>query len=239
MKIYEDFELPSGGHLYPYYKGQIGECEGLEELERATPTQRQDSLICDILQKCLKEPFDVGELVLPDFVYLQIRGRVATYGKRYDYPIECPFCGEVHQATNLNELEIIPFDVEKWDKDRVIRIPATNDIEDRSGDEIVLRLPSVREREEIQLDRSSAHAGVMKVAYAIEQVNGKKKNAIEKESYAMELSQAAKRVILSRVDKLANFGVSLVQNFECERCKKVVSYPFHCRTAQFWLPTVD
>lgn len=239
MKIYEDFELPSAGYLYPYYKGQIGECEGLEELERATPTQWQDSLICSILQGCLKEPFDVGELVMPDYVYLQIRARVATYGKRYDYPIECPFCGEIHQATNLNELDIIPFDAEKWMQERVFHIPQTNDIEDRSGDEITIRLPNIREREEIKMDKSIAHSGIMKVAYAIEQINGKKVNAIEKERYAMELSQAAKRVILSRVDKLANFGVSIVQKFECERCKKVVSYPFHCRTTQFWIPTVD
>lgn len=238
MRIYQRFELPSGGHLYPYHIGEIGECEGLEELERTTPTKWQDSLICSILEKCLKEPFDVGQLVMPDYLYLQIRGRVATYGKTFNYPIQCPYCGEVHQTVDLNQLDMIPFDEKQWEEKRVIKIPANNDITDSSGDEIVVRLRSVRENEEL-MQEPAQHAGVLRVAYTIDQVNGRKMNSVEKENYAMGLSQAAKRAIISRADKLANFGISFVQKFECEQCHKVVSYPFHCRTNQFWLPSVD
>lgn len=239
MKIYEEFELPSNGIIYPMHRGRIGECEGIEELERTTPTSNQDIIICGIMQKCLEKAFNVDELVLPDYTYLQIRARVATYGRQYRYPIACPFCGTVHEYVDLNSLDIKMLDREKWQTQRVIKIPQSNDITDKNGDEISIRLPSIREREEVNSDSSIQHSNIMKVVYAIDTINGTKTNSIEKEKYVMELSTAQKRAILSSVDKLANFGVALIQHFTCEQCHKDVSYPFHCRTAQFWIPTVD
>lgn len=236
MRFYIPFSLPSGGHLITPHEGFIGDAEGLEQLERATPGINQDQIIAELIQKALKEQYwDVRDLTTPDFTYLKIMYSIATFGNKLLYPILCPFCGEENKFISLKDLTKIPYE-DKPIKSK--RIPSSDcrEFYDETGDEIEIKIPSIREKWDVLSEKESPHATVMAVANSISKINGRIVTALEKECYVQELSTVQRRVIMARVDKLADFGVSMYQDMVCENCGKTVSYPFSVRTRKLFFP---
>lgn len=233
MRFYIPFELPSNGELIKPYKGYIGDAEGLEQLERAAPGINQDRIIAELIQKALKERYwSVQDLTVPDFTYLKVMYSIATYGSRLFYPISCPYCDKEIKFISLKDLKKTVY---KPNKFLVGKIPAkeTRDFYAEDGDEIEIRIPSIREKWEV-LEGNT----ILAVAYSIAKVNGKVLTSLEKEVYAQELSTVQKRVILARVDKLTDFGINMYQDAVCE-CGKTVSYPFLVSSRQLYFPELE
>ena len=242
MNTYVPFELPSNGHLISPHKGELCNLNGLEELERAQSNPRQNSIISGVMQKCIKnQSIQVGELTLPDFTYLKVIMSMVMYGDRFEYPSICPYCKNENRFIRLSKLRTVPFDAELKNKYLVKRLPKSNDIYNEEGDEVEVRIPSIIEGENIVLEKISnpQHAYIMSLVASINKINGKQLNEFEKEIYAQELSPAQQRSILSRVDKLTNFGIALMQEYECEHCQKIVSYPFSPSYSNLFFPDVE
>lgn len=238
MRFYIPFELPSKGKLITPYKGEIGDAEGLEQLERATPGINQDQIIAELIQKALKEQYwDVRDLTGPDFMYLKVMYSLATYGNKLLYPVICPYCGHENKFISLKDLKKIEY---KDQEIRIKKIPAqgTRDFYAEDGDEIEIRIPTISERWEVLEQGDKPYATTKALLSAINKVNGKSLNSIEKELYIQELSTVQKRVILARVDKLVDYGIAMYQDMVCEECSKTISYPFHVTSSQLFFPTL-
>lgn len=235
MRFYIPFELPSGGKLITPHKGFIGDAEGLEQLERAAPGINQDQTIAELIQKALKEQYwDVKDLTAPDFTYLKIMYSIATFGNKLLYPIFCPYCGAEIKFISLKDLKSVSYDT----KDVLIKRIPSNDTRDfyaDDGDEVEIRVPTIGEKWGVLAEGETAHATTIAVSNSIAKINGKILSSLDKERYVQELSVVQKRVILARVDKLADFGVSMYQDMVCE-CGKTVSYPFSVRNRQLFFP---
>jgi hypothetical protein len=243
VKHYRKFELPSGGNLYPMKDGEVCNLLGLEELERTEPTEWQDTLVAGMIQKSLRDQtMIVRNLCVPDFLYLVTEATIATYGSKFEYPTICPYCNEVHRYKDLTELKVIPFDKETFAKYQTGRIPAPDkhDIFDNSGDEVTLKPLSVTENERVQMKAKvdMVDATNYEIAYSISEINGEKKNEIERLNYAMGLSSAARRVIVSRKDRLASFGITRFQEWTCDKCQKKASYTFSYKRFAFLFPSI-
>lgn len=237
MRFYIPFELPSGGELITPHKGFIGDAEGLDQLERAAPGINQDQIIAELIQKALKEKYwDVKDLTTPDFTYLKIMYSVATFGNKLLYPIVCPYCGKEIKFISLKDLKKVPY---KPSELLIKKIPGneSRDFYATDGDEIEIKVPTIGEKWDVLAEGETAHASILAVANSIAKVNGKILSSLDKERYVQELSVVQKRVILARVDKLADFGVSMYQDMVCE-CGKTVSYPFSVRNRQLFFPTL-
>jgi hypothetical protein len=235
MRFYLPFELPSDGKLIMPHQGYIGDAEGLEELERATPGINQDQIIAQLIQKALKENyFDVRDLTSPDFTYLKIMYSIATFGNKLLYPMLCPYCGHEIKFISLRDLKKIKYEP----SDLLIKkIPSKESREfyAEDGDLIEIRLPSIQNKWDVLALKDTARATIMAVVNSIEKINDKVYSALDREYYTQELSVVQKRVILARVDKLADFGISIYQDTVCD-CGKIVSYPFSIRTRQLYFP---
>jgi hypothetical protein len=236
MRLYIPFELPSNGLLITPHKGFIGDAEGLEQLERATPGIGQDQIIAELIQKALKEPYwDVRDLTTPDFTYLKVMFSIATFGNKILFPIVCPYCGHEIKFISLKDLKKMLY----TDKTKLIRIPnnTSREFYDESGDEIEIKIPTIREKWNVLAEGKTPHATIMAAAYSVAKVNGKILSFLDKERYSQELSIVQKRVILAHVDKLTDFGISVYQDIDCD-CGKTVSYPFSVRNSQLFFPTL-
>ena len=112
--VYEEIELPSKGRFYDDSNGpssgvvSIRPMTGEEEQILATPRfVRKGQAINMIFQKCLKEKYNVDQLLTVDRTYLLIYLRGISYSPEYDVEIKCPECEKKFSTSiNLNDLYV-------------------------------------------------------------------------------------------------------------------------------------
>ena len=141
--IAEGFELPSKGLIYDTKVNPHIELKSMttrQELRRLSPSTTPLKVIADIIEECCieKPAIHVYDMAIGDYEYLLHKLRIVTYGPDYKMMARCPKCGEVFEATaNLEELELIDFDLEKFKELLTITLP-------KSGNTVTLKFQTPR-----------------------------------------------------------------------------------------------
>lgn len=111
---YEEIQLPSKGRFYNDSNGpsngivSIRPMTGEEEQILATPRfVRKGQAINMIFQKCIKEKYNVDQLLTVDRTYLLIYLRGISYSPEYEVEIKCPECEKKFSTSiDLNSLYV-------------------------------------------------------------------------------------------------------------------------------------
>jgi hypothetical protein len=211
---------------------------------RVTPTESQELLVASIMTRCLEEgqTFDLKKLALSDFNYLMVQVSRMTYGTSHKYGVQCPFCQKFEEYIDLSKLEVKDLEKEQYDKYIEDNIPAKNDMRDRSGAKVKIRVLNIEQIDELRqvAKNDPERLNTATLVAIIDMVDEKKLDPIQREKYVMELSPAGKRVLLSRHDKVSDFGIVLQQTHVCSNCQKTATYPFLVEgNVELFTPTVD
>ena len=111
---YEEIQLPSKGRFYNDTNGpsngivSIRPMTGEEEQILATPRfVRKGQAINMIFQKCIREKYNVDQLLTVDRTYLLIYLRGISYSPEYEVEIKCPECEKKFSTSiDLNSLYV-------------------------------------------------------------------------------------------------------------------------------------
>lgn len=112
--VFEEVQLPSKGKFYNDSNGpssgviSIRPMTGEEEQILATPRfVRKGQAINMIFQKCMKEKYNVDQLLTIDRTYLLIYLRGISYSPEYEVEIKCPECDKKFSTSiDLNSLYV-------------------------------------------------------------------------------------------------------------------------------------
>ena len=129
--VANEYTLPSEGKVYstqinPTFK--LRSMTTAEEMKRLNHSDKPNKNLCEILDDCLVEKIGISayDLCIPDFQFMLNKLRIVTYGPIYKLSSRCPWCGSdnTHEV-NLDQLDIIPFDDDKFRKYSEFELPAT------------------------------------------------------------------------------------------------------------------
>lgn len=149
--IMEGYELPSKGLIYDKPVDAHVELRSMtarDEMKRLSPSSTPFKTLADIIEGCMldKPAIHVYDMAVADYEYLLHKLRIVTYGDEYKLGIRCPYCGNViDNAFHLETLTIEPFDQEKFEKLRLVELPA-------SGKRVKIRFQTPHMLDNIELE---------------------------------------------------------------------------------------
>lgn len=192
-----------------------------------------DDVYDKIISNCIEEPeeFDMDSLCVPDKLFLLVKLRVISYGPKYTFQYQCPYCSKYHRFTvDLDrDFETIYAEegaLREFDK---FELP-------RTKDEIVLWLPTVGDHKRNKTKAKRWHAkfpeavGDQTLIYGmmshISKVNGKKMNDSELMRYVEHLPALDSGFIRNRINRF-KLGMDLRYFVECPnpRCQQELEIP--------------
>ena len=244
--IAEYVELPSGGKIYdkpvdPEIK--LRAMTGRDEMKRSGG-KNSFRVLAEVIEDCMvnKPAVHVYDMAIGDYEYLLHRLRVITHGTKYQMQVYCPECEEYKNAvTNLDQVQVIPYDAETWNKLKYLILPD-------AGDTITLNFQTPR-----MLDEQGAKIKDMQRKYrnvaldftklvvlksCIAEVNGEKCDELKLENYIMNLTARDVNVIILGLDKL-NLAIGIDPRLEvdCPDCGRLIKTRFQYGQ-EFFEPTI-
>lgn len=246
--IAQEYTLPSEGKVYTHndVKPQIRlrSMTTVEEMKRLNHSDRPNKQMAEIIDDCLVEDIGISayDMCLPDFQYMLHKLRIVTYGPDYKVQTTCPFCMSNNQhIMDLDNINVIPFDQELFDKYSEFELPVKKDI-------IKLRMQTPRMLDNIKLQAKEMKlknptAGeptfLLTLESLIETVNGKKMEKFRIPDYLRKLAMKDTNYIIKAAEKLNNsFGIDGEMYHICNICG--LDYTSNFRTtSEFFGPSID
>lgn len=231
--IAEGYELPSNGLIYdkkidPHV--ELRSMNARDEMKRLSPSTMPLKTLSDIIEGCMieKPAIHVYDMSLGDYEYLLHKLRIVTYGGIYRMAITCPKCGNIVEVkSNLEELEIKPIDMTKFESLKTVSLPKSNKA-------VTINYTTPR-----MLEQATAMAKEMKKKFkdaeldfdlltklklGIASVDGKVLTDFELETFINNLMALDMRKILKAIDELNNcFGVDGSLVVTCPMCGEDVT----------------
>ena len=120
--IANEFTLPSEGKVYeqkvnPMFK--LRSMTTADEMKRLNHSDRPYKAMSDIIDGCVVEGLGISayDLCVADYQFMLHKLRIVTYGSEYKLSSICPYCGTENDGKiNLEDMEIVPFDEEIYNK---------------------------------------------------------------------------------------------------------------------------
>lgn len=213
--IAEGYDLPSGGKIYKDLYGtavnphvELRSMTARDEMKRLAPSTTPLKTLADIIEGCMieKPAVKVYDMILGDYEFLLHKLRVVTYGAEYKVATRCPECGElVEIISNLDELEVKPFDEDTFNSLREFTLP-------KSGKRIVLKPLTPRLLDDISIkakdmQRKYKGAGfdfetLTKLEECVDTIDGEKLSITDLEGLLKNLPALDMTKILNNMDKL-------------------------------------
>lgn len=246
--IVESYVLPSKGKVYDIEvvpEVRIRSMTTAEEQKRLAHTDFPYKMLCEIIDDCLVQSPGISsyDMCIGDYQFLLHKLRVVTYGSDYKMDIVCPYCGEnLHESINLDDLPVLSY-MEDMDKYFQFDLP-------KSGNHIKLRPQTPR-----MLDRVSEKVREMKrrsnnnmksdptltytVSSLIEEVDGKKPDALKLDQWVEDLPMMDVNTIISYAEKCNSLiGIDTTLTVTCDNCN--MNFISQMRmTPEFFRPSLD
>ena len=244
--IAEGYELPSKGKIYDVKVDPQIELRSMtarDEMKRLSPSNSQFKKLADIIEGCMieKPKVKVYDMALGDYEFLLHKLRIVTYGTDYKIAVGCPHCGHTFEATaNLEQLQIIDFDEEKFRSLQTFTLPV-------SGDTIKLKFQTPRMLDEIEaktkeMRRKFREAELefnllILLEEIIDEVNGVKLDPMKAENYITKLAAKDMTKIVNNIDALNELiGLDASLFVDCPHCRSEVKTFFRFGT-EFFRPS--
>lgn len=243
--IGEGMELPSKGLIYKNQKAyvELRSMTARDEMKRLAPSPAKFKVLADIIEDCMieKPAVHVYDMALGDYEYLLHRLRIVTYGDEYKIAVRCLNCGEITETVaHLEELEIVPFDYQKFEELSTIKLP-------KKGDTITLKFQTPRMLDEIEaevkeLKRKFKSAELsfdllVLLKNVIGTINGTKPTLSQLETYVNNLPALDMTKIVNAIDEInALIGIKNDLTVLCGNCGGEVSTFFRFGS-EFFRPT--
>ena len=244
--IGEGFELPSKGKIYDVAVDPHVELRSMtarDEMKRLSPSSTQFKKLADIIEGCMieKPKIHVYDMALGDYEFLLHKLRIVTYGPKYKMTLTCPHCYETFEGeTDLEQLQIVDFDEEKFNSLRTFTLPI-------SGDTIKIKFQTPRMLDDIDLQTKDAKRKyksadaelelLFLLKNVIDEVNGNKLAPEKVENYINNLPAKDMVKIVNNLDELnACVGLNSTLYLDCPNCGGEVRTSFRFG-AEFFRPT--
>ena len=244
--IMEGYELPSGGKIYETKVDPHVELRSMtarDEMKRLSPSNSQFKKLADIIEGCLieKPKVKVYDMALGDYEFLLHKLRIVTYGPDYKIAVGCPHCGHTFETNaNLEQLQIIDFDEEKFKELQTFKLPVL-------GDTIKLKFQTPRMLDDIEsktkeMKRKFRDAELefnllILLESVIDEVNGIKLDPMKAENYITKLPARDMTKIVNNIDALNEcIGLDASLFVDCPHCQSEVKTFFRFGT-EFFRPT--
>ena len=226
--IAEGYELPSKGKIYnPAISAhvELRSMTARDEMKRLSPSSTQFKKLADIIEGCMveKPAIHVYDMALGDYEFLLHKLRIVTYGPEYKMNVSCPHCMKAFEAdTNLEQLQILDFDEEKFNSLQTFRLPV-------SGDTIRIKFQTPRMLDEIEAQTKEAKRKfrsadiefdlLFLLKNVIDEVNGAKLAPEKIENYIQNLPAKDMTKIVNNIDALnACVGIDSSMYVDCPEC---------------------
>ena len=247
--IVNEFTLPSKGLIYRNKinpQVSLRSMTTVEEMKRLNHSDRAYKLMAEVINDCVVSDLGmhVYDMCIPDYQFLLHKLRIVTYGPEYKSFSRCPFCGsENEHIINLeNDLKLIPFDKEVYDKYSEITLPQSNQ-------KIKLRLQSPRILDDITLRAKEIRkqspgfigdpAFLVTLESLIDEVNGQHYEDFQLDPFIRKLPMRDTNYLLKAAQKLnTSFGLSSELNPTCHTCGLDYKCSFRI-DAEFFGPSID
>lgn len=227
--IAEGYELPSHGLIYSKKVNPHVELRSMtarDEMKRLNPSTSRFKVLADIIDGCLIESPGISayDMILGDYEYLLHRLRVVTYGDSYKTLVGCPHCGEeaVETVAHLDELEVKPFDKDKFDELKTFTLPKSNHVitikfeTPRILDEIEAKTKEMsRKYKDVTIDFKT----LVTLTTLIESIDGNPADPTKIESFVNKLPAMDMLKIQNNIESLSNMvGINNIMHVECPKC---------------------
>ena len=227
--VKESCTLPSKGKIYdkPVLANlELRSMTTREEMVRQSSSDRQYKMLADLIEGCIvgeKPAIKVYDMCVGDYEYLLHKLRIVTYGPEYKMIVQCPSCSHIENKTfNLDDLEVMDFDPEEYDKLRTITL-------DRSGKIIHLKIQTPRIIDDIEVgikefkkrnkDISFDPTRMITLRNLIDTVDGNKLTDDQLDSFISELPAKDSNDLINRINELnRKVGLDTAFDYHCDRC---------------------
>ena len=244
--IGEGVELPSKGLIYNKKVNPHIELRSMttrQEMRRLSPSNTQFKTLADIIEECCieKPAIHVYDMAMGDYEYLLHRLRIVTYGDEYKMQVRCPTCGHIFESiAHLEDLEIKPFDIDKFNELRTIVLP-------KSGHTVALKYQTPRMLDDIEIrtkelkrkykDSDVSFTLMVLLSAVIDTVDGAPMEQSTLDSFIDKLPAMDMTKIINTVDKLNSLiGIDNRLYLSCPACGGEVSASFRYGP-EFFRPT--
>ena len=247
--ITNEFTLPSKGLVYngsinPQI--QLRSMTTAEEMKRLNHSDRAYKVTAEVINDCIVNDIRVHvyDMCIPDYQFLLHKLRIVTYGPEYKSTSRCPFCStdNEHIIDLENDLKLIPFNKEIFDKYSEITLPQSQKV-------VKLRMQSPRILDEInikakEIRKSSPEyvgdpAFLVTLQMLIDTVDGKRYEDFQLDPFLRKLPMRDTNYLLKAAQKLnTSFGINSDLNPTCTFCGLDYKSSFRV-TSEFFGPSID
>lgn len=247
--IANDYTIPSEGKVYknknvnPHIK--LRSMTTAEEMKRLNHSDKPYKAMSEIIDDCLVEKLGISayDLCVPDYQFLLHKLRIVTYGANYKSMSTCPFCGSNNTHTiNLDELTLMPFDEEVYNKYSEFTLPVTKK-------HITLRMQTPRILDAVNMKSKEFRsknpnapgetAFLFTLESLIDTVDGQKVESFQLTNFLRNLPMMDTNYILKSAQKLNNmFGLDGELLNTCSVCGLDYKSSFRT-TSEFFGPSID
>jgi len=244
--IAEEYILPSEGKIYDTKVDPVIKLRSMttqDEMKRLGHSDRQYKLLAEVIDDCTLTNNNISayDMCVADFEFLMYKLRIVTYGPDYKTKSVCPHCNTVNDNTlNLDTLKIEPFkeiikdslefDLPVSKKHIKLRIQTPRIIDDTS---------KITKEQEGRYGKDVNTAIMYTAISLIDTVDGKKLDAVQKETFIRNLSMRdTNKIIRKGVNFVDSFGINKSVDLTCEKCGLAYKSSFRL-TDEFFRPTND
>lgn len=235
--------LPSRGVLYSNKKWSDPVVLNMIDAEwekKLYGGSRGGDLLDEMLNDLIEGDLNVDELHPSDKFFLMMKERIHSYGPDYHLVCNCPSCGESEVLTDLDSVNVIELDPDKYSFEREGTLPISGDkvkVKDLlSGDYKKIRRrvkklcagTGLSEREQEYITTNAAR---------IVTVNGESKMTAEREQYFSKLV-GRDSLELRKLSSRPKFGYADTTLVKCPKCGRELEAPV-ILTGEFFRPRID
>ena len=200
--------------------------------------------MAEVIEDCMveKPKISVYDMALGDYEYLLHRLRVVTHGTKYRMQVYCQHCQKYEDiVTNLDQIQIIPFDETEWNKAKYIILPDSNDtitLHYQTPRMIDMQEGQIKDMQRRYKNVPLDFTKLVILKNVIEEVNGALMDELKLEEYIKNLSARDMNVIIHGIDKLnALVGIDVNLVVDCPECENEIKTRFRYGQ-EFYEPTV-
>lgn len=246
--IANEFTLPSQGKVYedkinPVFK--LRSMTTADEMKRLNHSDRPYKAMSDLIDGCTVEGTGMSayDMCIPDYQYMLHKLRIVTFGSKYRLSSTCPYCGTQNNSiVNLDELQVVPFDEEMFNKYSEFELPVT-----KKRIKIKMQTPRIIDEINVktkeQKKKSTASSQDLTYLFTmqslIDTIDGVKPEEFKVIPFIEKLPMMDTNYILKAAQKLnSSFGIDGELVYTCEVCGLDYTGSFRT-TSEFFGPSID